>query len=979
MASRHPAQAAPVHRVGRAALPVLTAVTLLTAIGCWLALTAATTAQQAGQTLALTAPALAAAIEAPFARFAQLTESVRPADFAATVDRLALTARQIRLQAAVPYASTTFLLNRTGQVVAASIPFPPIEAEVGQAKWFQHATEQPGGTLALQRVDQAWLRTGAMLVLTRNVTDESGHSAGLVGAIFRPEDIRALLRPAWMSPSLSTFLLAPDGSTTLGTEAAAAPGHATSWSDLLPRLLLAIDRQAGRPATLIATAEIPSIRATLQTTQPSEIAIRAAWSDPAAATPGLVLLAGLALCLLLLAIPAARRRGEPPGAAAPTPRTDAAAAEAALLRTQVEAIARDRDRVLAAVGHDVRTPMNSILGICALLLEEDDLADSQRVWIERIDASCEALLAMLNGMLEIASGAGNAELRPAEVDVTALVDEVAGVLAPQAHDKGLDIRTRFDDAVHGTWMVDPTRLRQVLFNLASNAIKYTASGSVELRAAAITDADGRTSMRLAVSDTGAGIAREDRGVIFERFRRGGGDAPDGREGLGLGLALCRENAALMGGSLTVDSTVGVGSEFTFEFPAERPGRDRQGAPFSGRTALVVGFDEAHARRLAGHLARLGIAVETAEDGFLAIGLAERIAARCGALDALVVNAGMSGLPAEALFTRLRSTSYGQRSAIVAIGGSGGGASVADAILPLAADGRRVATTVAAFLAAVPALECIDPTAPLPGSARVLVVEDDKVNQSLLAAALSRRGFTTFVADGGEAAVRLAASVGFDAILMDLQMPGIDGFEATRRIRAMGGRMATMPIIALTGLTGASVRKRCADERMTARVVKPVNLDLLAAELWRWIEKGRATPADDAAASGPAEAITEVSAGLLECLLSDIGAERARACVQEFVTDAAARCRRLGELLPGWEAEAIMRTCRDIGGRAAELGAVGLAEALDELAGQASDGDREGAEYTVRRIEVAMTRVGAALIASLASLSRNGGKDDREAA
>ena len=120
-----------------------------------------------------------------------------------------------------------------------------------------------------------------------------------------------------------------------------------------------------------------------------------------------------------------------------------------MLREQVEAVASDRDRVLAAVGHDVRTPMNSILGICALLLEEGELADAQRVWIERIDASCEALLAMLNGLLEIASGAGNAELQPAEVDVAGLVDEVSGVLAPQAHDKGLEIRTRFDDAVHG--------------------------------------------------------------------------------------------------------------------------------------------------------------------------------------------------------------------------------------------------------------------------------------------------------------------------------------------------------------------------------------------------------------------------------------------------------------------------------------------------------------------------------------------------
>ena len=993
MGIRDDTRAAPIDRFRRAAIPMVAAAAIIAAIGWWFVATTGSAEEQAERNLAMSAQALAAAIDAPLARFAQLTESYRPADFAST-DRLAMTVRQIRLQGAVPYASTTFLVNRSGQVVAASIPFPPSEAEIGQAKWFQRAAEQPPGTLAFQRVDPAWLRAGSTIVLTRNVTDESGHSVGLVGAIFRLEDIRSLARPAWIPSAEAVSLVAQDGSTTLSAEPSPEPppGDASAWSALAPRLLIAIDRLAGEqlpgwPETLAASAEIPSIGARLRTSLSSEAAIRAAWSDPSAAAPGLLLIGGLIVCLLLMVLPARRARDERPPARdrpdQPGSPAGAAAAESVALREQVAAIARDRDRVLAAVGHDVRTPMNSILGICALLIEEGELRDDQRVWIERIDASCEALLAMLNGMLEIASGAGNAELRPAEIDVAALVEEVAGVLAPQAHDKGLEIRTRFDDAVHGSWLVDPTRLRQVLFNLASNAIKFTASGSVELRAAAISDAEGRTSIRLAVSDTGVGIAREDRGVIFERFRRGGGDASEGREGLGLGLALCRENAALMGGALTVDSTVGVGSEFTFEFPAERPGPDRQVAPYIGRTALVVGFDEAQARRLSGHLARIGVAVETAEDGFLAIGQAERIASRAGAVDAVVVSADMPGLPPDAFFTRLRSTAFGRRSAIVAVGTPDGGASMADAILPQGADGRKVATTVATFLAAMPALECIDLAAPLPSAARVLVVEDNKVNQSLLAAALSRRGFTTFVADSGEAAVRLAASVGFDAILMDIQMPGIDGFEATRRIRAMGGRMARMPIIALTALTGATVRKRCADEGITARVIKPVNLDDLAAELWRWIEKSRsAAPgeaADDTAGSSAADSISEVSVGFLECMVSDIGQDRTQAGVREFVADASTRCWRLGELLPGWEAEAIIRICRDIGGRAAELGAVGLAAALDELAGQARRGDREGAEAMVRRIEASITRIGACLIATLASLSRAGPKDDRDAA
>ncbi len=1058
----------------------------------WLATTSSGTEENATRNLTMTAQALAAVIDAPLARFGQLTEGFRPADFTST-DRLAMTARQIRLQGAVPYASSTFLVNAAGRVVAASVPFSPGEADVGQLKWFQHGTEQQAGALALQRVDPSWLRAGSTAVVTRNVLDDSGHSVGLVGAIFRLEDLRGLVRPGWISSAMSSGLIAPDGSVLIQTDASPAevPRDGLLASDLFPRLLLAFDRLTGKPATLTAAAEVPSIRAAVRTSLASDVDIRAAWSDPSAARLGIFLVASAAVCLLLMALPTGRKSGHvTPSVAvygadwsfdlddqgrlistagfapdlicrglgqpfidvlgqtagesdpacrriaaslkararldaldiqvgtagsgdlmhrlslAPLPsggfrgtardvseavasgsRADMAEADAALLREQVKAVATDRDRVLAAVGHDVRTPMNSILGISALLLEEGGLEAAQRSWIERIGASCEALLAMLNGLLEVASGVGGADLQPAEVDVVGFVDEVSDVLAPQAHDKGLDIRTRFDDAVHGRWMVDPTRLRQVLFNLATNAIKYTGSGSVEIRASAITDADGRTSIRLVVSDTGPGIVPEDRPLIFERFRRGRGEVSEGQEGLGLGLALCRENAALMGGSLTVESTVGVGSEFTFEFPAERPAPKWQGAPYAGRTALIVGFDEVAGRRLASHLTRMGVAVEMAEDGFLAIGLAERMASRCGAVDAVVVNAEITGMPPEALFTRLRTTAYGRRSAIVVLGTLVNGASMADAILPPTADGRQVASTVATFLGAVPAFECIDPAAPLPGAARVLIVEDNKVNQSLLSAVLSRRGFTTVVADSGGAAVRLAASVAFDAVLMDLQMPGMDGFEATRRIRAMGGRMASMPIIALTALTGAVIRKRCTEEGMTARVVKPVNLDRLAADLRGWIDAGRVGALDggadgegaDAKEGKSADGTAMVSLLSLQCMVADIGIDRTQACVREFLIDLTARCSRLGELLPGWEADAIERICLDIGGRARELGAVGLAKTMQDLAEQAERGDQDGAARTVRRIDASITGIGVSMITTLARLGPEGRGDDREAA
>ncbi len=312
--------------------------------------------------------------------------------------------------------------------------------------------------------------------------------------------------------------------------------------------------------------------------------------------------------------------------------------------------------MLAAIGHDVRTPMNSILGICALLLD-GDLDEAQRKWLWRIRASCEALLAMLNGMLEIAAaGVDGAEIHREAIDVASLVEEVADVLRPQAEDKGLELLVVIEASVAGIWNTDSTRLRQVLFNLCGNAIKYTFAGSVEIRALTERDKAGVELLRLRVSDTGPGIAADERDVIFEQFRRGRHEASRAHEGLGLGLALCREIATLLGGQLSLDSVEDVGSVFTFEIPVERGSvAGAFDGPLAGRTALVVGLSEGVRRRVASHLESIGFEVETAGDGFMAVGLAERIAYQHGALDMMVLDAALIGLSADALLARFKAS------------------------------------------------------------------------------------------------------------------------------------------------------------------------------------------------------------------------------------------------------------------------------------------------------------------------------------
>lgn len=653
-----------------------------------------------------------------------------------------------------------------------------------------------------------------------------------------------------------------------------------------------------------------------------------------------------------------------------TPETEALADRDAA-QAALTAARRNQDRLLTSLGHDIRTPMSSIMGTCELLLD-GDLEEEQRAWLERVHGSCGALLGMLNGLLTLAEdGAGPGALVREPTDVSALVQEVVNLLRPQARDKGLDLNTRCDDLLRGQWLVDPSRLRQVVFNLASNAVKYTSAGRVEIRASA-TESDGHATLRIAVSDTGPGIDPAEREEIFERFRRGrafDGAAPGG--GLGLGLALCRENAVAMNGSITLESALGLGSEFTFECPAERvAARDRL-LPFAGRTALIVADDGPTTRALVTQLGEQGLLVETAPDGYLGLALAERLEAQRGAVDLVVLQGNLPGMPGEAFVIRLRRTAFGRRAALIWVGEGADSAEV-DAIVPAPVDPYQVASAARQLLSQRPSLDALAPHVTLLRSGRLLLVDDDQANRTLLSAALSRRGFAVFTAANGEEALRLAGRDTFDAILMDLQMPGMDGFETTSRLRALPGRIARLPIIALTALQGARLRQRCVQAGFTTVLEKPVNMERLTACL------DDVTGNKPGAETGVPEYASDVSMAYLEEMVAVVGLDRAKVCVAEFVGDATARCRRLSELLPGWEVEAIQRCCETISGSAETCGAFALSELLEEIADAASRDHRDLADTLIARLDDVVARLPGAMAACLDDIERRGRRNSKAA-
>jgi len=901
---------------------------------------------QAGRLAGLAVGQAQGGVRDLLARFDRATAALRAQDV--TGDPTALSSRLLRAEPLVAPAGRLVVINARGRQVAGTSPGMGTEDgwQAGVLSLFEHS---PRGSALLPLAPAGGDRdTG--YVLARRI-DDGQRLVGVVASFVSAEAVRSALRPmpgllpmvamASMEARPGT-VLAMDGAPDLAAE----PGLAGLLRPWLPAEWL-----PSRAARVEGAVEGLAVSATVDTSM-----------SGATDEPGLPLgpLAGLGVAALALVVApfAVRRRPAVDGglsAAGPE------AGELQALRARLEDSEGKRDRVLEAIGHDVRTPISSIVGMSALLLDGSLDAD-QRRWVGLIRASCNALLAMLNGILEIAAartGGGAVQCEP--VDVATLVEEVGAVLRQQAHDKGIELDCHVGPGALGLWSTDPTRLRQVLFNLAGNAVKYTAAGSVRIEVSASAGPDGAERLRLRVEDTGPGIPEDERERVFERFSRGGGaelgQAGSGQAGLGLGLAICREIAALMGAGLTLASTVGAGSTFTFDVPAARvQPADGRATLMTGRTALVVGLSDGVRSRTAAHLEQLGFAVETAADGFVGIGMAERTVFRHDCLDLAVVDGALPGLPAEALIARLQRGPGGHRIRIVVVTNEAGPVGTsqdcagADALLPHPVEAEAIEGVVAQLFGATTVLQEVDPRAGPAPCLRVLVVEDNRINQALFLDLLNRAEFSAHAASAGAEAVAAAGRGGFDVILMDVQMPGMDGIEATRLIReAEGGRR--VPVVGLTAHTGAEVRRRCLEAGMDLVLHKPGDLARLPLRLRSAVAAAKVLPPDVGAVQA---ASLDIADEHLAFLVAQVGEDRARSCVVDFLLQAAAQLRAAPSLLG--DHAALGRMAHDLAGVSGTLGVTGLLDGLLSVEDAARNGDAAGVERALAEVFKTWERV-----------------------